>query len=191
MHLNINKSHAVKTDINLVILVNKQSSKKIISNFGFFFSYPRKFSIFCPRSFQTGREKNLENRQKKKIVPEKKTAKFNPRKKKSLPEKKIQNFPSWNSKKYLEFLKFQKKKKKPRKNLKICPRKLQNARENHVKVGEKNIFHPRKKPKKSAKKLFLGHFSFSRVRKKTLNCPTSWRGCPEPRSCNCRWNIYG
>merc|ERR1712243_14906 len=52
---------------------------------------PRKFSIFCPRCFQTGREKNLENSPRNIIVPEKKTAKFNPRKK-NLPREKNAKF---------------------------------------------------------------------------------------------------
>ena len=58
---------------------------------------PRKFSIFCPRSFQTGREKNLENSPRQKIVPEKKKGKFRLRKK-NLPEKKMQNSARENSK---------------------------------------------------------------------------------------------
>ena len=59
--------------------------------------YPRKFSIFCPRSFQTSREKILKTAREERLVPEKKTAKFHPRKKR-LPEKKMQNCARENSK---------------------------------------------------------------------------------------------
>ena len=54
---------------------------------------PRKFSIFCPRIFQSGREKNLGNSPRKKFVPEKKIAKFYPRKRKTFPRKKWKILP--------------------------------------------------------------------------------------------------
>ena len=60
---------------------------------------PRKFSIFCPRIFQTGREKNLENNPRKQNVPEKKNWKFCPRKKKPSREKNAKFCPR-KSKKY-------------------------------------------------------------------------------------------
>ena len=91
---------------------------------------PRTISIFCPRSSQTGREKNLENRPRKKFVPKKKQQNST-RKKNSLPEKNILSFPvqmekiPWNS-----WISARERKKIiPRKNLKMCPRKLQTARE--------------------------------------------------------------
>ena len=147
--------------------------------------FPRKFSIFSPRRFETSREKKLKTAREEKILPEKKTAKFYPRKKNSLPEKKNRNFPRQKYKKYLKILKFLPEKNKmqpekksenlpektkcnPRKNLKICPRKLHNARENLGKSGREKYFPPEKKTKKKAKYWFLGHFSFSRVKKKLV-----------------------
>ena len=116
---------------------------------------PEKFSK-CPRKF-------FENSPRKK-VPEKKTAKLNPRKKYLCPKKKSIFSPS-KSKKYLEILRILPEKKilNPIKNLKICPRKLQNARENLGKSGREIYFPPEKKTEKRAKKWFLGHFSFCRV----------------------------
>ena len=148
-------------------------SPLLASSIFFFFlenkkSNPRKFSIFCPRSFQSGREKNLKNSPRKKIVPEKKTAKFNPRKKSLCPRKIFKVFPvkiekiHWNSwisaRERKQFI--------PRKNSKMCPRKLQTAREKLKKKWARKKNPPEKKTKKSTKKRFLGHFSFSRVKKK-------------------------
>ena len=67
-----------------------------------------------------------------------------------------------------KFLNFCPRKKKvtPRKNSKMCPRKLQTAREIFKKSGREKQFSPEKKTKKSTKNRFLGHFSFSRVKKK-------------------------
>ena len=131
-------------------------------------NFPRKKFENCPRRENSAREKNS------KILPEKKN---------SLPEKKNRNFPRQKYKKYLKILKFLPEKNKmqpekksenlpektkcnPRKNLKICPRKLHNARENLGKSGREKYFPPEKKTKKKAKYWFLGHFSFSRVKKK-------------------------
>ena len=53
------------------------------------------------------------------------------------------------------------------KNLKICPRKFQNAQENFEKKWARKIFSTQeKKPKKGSKNWFLWQFSFSRVKKK-------------------------
>ena len=157
---------------------NSQNLKlKVHCGYQCFFFYPRKkklnprkFSTLCPRSFQTGREKNLKNSPRKKIVPEKKTAKFNPRKKSLCPRKIFKVFPvkiekiHWNSwisaRERKQFI--------PRKNSKMCPRKLQTAREKLKKKWARKKNPPEKKTKKSTKKRFLGHFSFSRVKKKTL-----------------------
>ena len=131
---------------------------------------PRKISILCPRSFESSREKILKTAREKTIVPEKKIAKFNPRKNYHCPRKKCTNSP-------LKITKIPSNSKisarekqifNPRRNLKICPRKLQNARENIGKSGREKQFSPEKKTKKSAKKCFLGHFSFSRVKKNTV-----------------------
>ena len=74
---------------------------------------PRKFSQFCPRSFQSGREKNLESSPRKKNVPEKK-------KKKTAREKKN---PSRE------------------KNDKFCPRKLKKyPRKNMLKKSDMIFF---------------------------------------------------
>lgn len=106
--------------------------------------------------------------ERKKLCPRKKTTKFHPRKKIFLREK-HRKFPPEKSKSTTKFLNFCPRKAKfsPRKNLKLCPRKLQLPKKMSKKVGEKMIFPPRKKPKKSSKEWLLGHFSFSRVRKKT------------------------
>ena len=97
---------------------------------------PRKFSIFCPRSFQTGREKILKTAQEKYLCLRKKIAKFNPRKKKC-PIKKSNFHPS-NLKKYLEIFYFlpEKEKQSSREKIRKCarenyrlPEKKKSARE--------------------------------------------------------------
>ena len=55
-------------------------------------SNPRKFSIFCPRSFQSGRVIFRKQPEKKKCTREK-NSKIQPEKKKNLPEKKMQILP--------------------------------------------------------------------------------------------------
>ena len=123
---------------------------------------PRQISKFCPRIFQTGREKNLEDCPRKKIVPEKKTSKSNPRKKSPCPRKKIKLFPvkiekiPWNS-----WISAREKNKFfPRKNFKLCPRKLQTARDFFFLSGREKKICPRKKPRKVPKNVFSGTFHF-------------------------------
>ena len=135
---------------------------------------PRKFSIFCPRSLKSSREKILKTAREDTFLPEKKTAKFNPRKNNPCPRKKIHKYPLIITK-IPPNSKISAREKQifnPRKNLKICPRKLQNARENFKKSGREKHFLPEKKTKKVRKKCFLGHFSFSRGKKNTA--PTPW-----------------
>ena len=55
---------------------------------------PTTFSIFCPRSLQTGREKNLEKSPRKNLCSRKKIAKFNPKKKVFAREKYFKFSPS-------------------------------------------------------------------------------------------------
>ena len=130
------------------------------------FLNPRKFSIFCPRNFQSGREKNLENCPRRKIVPEKKTAKFNPRKK-NLSREKNTKFCPEKYKKYPKFLP-EKKKSHPEKKYEIVPEKTWNCpRKNFKKVGEKKISAREKNQKKYQKNFSRAHFIFS-GKKKTL-----------------------
>ena len=51
----------------------------------------------------------------------------------------------------------------------MCPRKLQTAREKKLQKWARKNFPPEKKPQKNTKNRFLGHFSFSRVKKKPWN----------------------
>ena len=76
----------------------------------------------------------------------------------------------------------EKKKICPRKILNFCPRKKKSPREKIRKFARENFkvpeifffkwarkqFPPEKKTQKSTKNRFLGHFSFSREKKKTL-----------------------
>ena len=128
---------------------------------------PRKFSIFRPRRFETVREKILKTAREEKFVPEKKQQNST-REKKFFAREKKSKFPPSKHQNTLKFLNFSPRKIKcnPRKNLKIYPRKFQNARENFGKSGREKYFSPEKKTKKKVKNWFLGHFSFSRVKKK-------------------------
>ena len=129
---------------------------------------PRKFSILCPRSLKSSREKILKTAREDTFLPEKKTAKFNPRKNNPCPRKKYTNTPLIITK-IPSNSKISAREKQifnPRKNLKICPRKRQNSRENFGKSGREKHFLPEKKTKKVRKTCFLGHFSFSREKKK-------------------------
>ena len=100
---------------------------------------PRTISIFCPRSSQTGREKNLENSPRKKIVPKKKQQNST-RKKKFFAREKYFKFSRPNGKNTLKFMNF-------------CPRKKKNHPEKKIEnVPEKTSDCPRKIKKSGREK---------------------------------------
>ena len=87
--------------------------------------------------------------------------KFNTRWKNSAREKK--NVPE----KILKFLP-EKKKSQPEKKYEKVHEKTSNCPRKKLKKWARKKILPEKKTKKSAQNRFLGHFSFSRVKKKTL-----------------------
>ena len=129
------------------------------------FVLPRKFSIFCPRSLKSSREKISKTAREDKFLPEKKTARFNPRKNNPCPRKKYTKSPvkitkiPTNSKISAR----EKQIFNPRKNQKKCPRSFKTARENLEKSGREKENPPEKKRKKSG---FSGGFWFLGGKKK-------------------------
>ena len=120
---------------------------------------PRKFSILCPRSLKSSREKISKTAREDKFLPEKKTARFNPRKNNPCPRKKYTKSPvkitkiPTNSKISAR----EKQIFNPRKNQKMCPRSFKTTRENLQKSGREKENPPEKKRKKSG---FSGGFWF-------------------------------
>ena len=138
------------------------------------FFYPSKktylrenFQLSAHEDFKLPEKKKL-NLPGKKNLRRRKNSKILSKRKNSLPVKKVEL-----SKKYLQVLNFLPEKNKMQhvKNLKICPRKFQNAQENFEKKWARKIFSTQeKKPKKGSKNWFLWQFSFSRVKKNTGQC---------------------
>ena len=128
----------------------------------FFFTREKKnwtrenFQYSAREVFKLAEKKILKTAREKKLCPRKKQQNST-REKKIFAREKKSKFPPSKFKKYLEILKFlpEKKKINPRKNLKICPRKLQTAqdcpRKILKKVGEKKISAREKNQKKYQK----------------------------------------